>query len=228
MPAFTNSLTSQVALANRVSENFPANSNTVIYSGVTQNFNAIYLSASSVSGGGIIQVQWYADTALSSPTLVQDFVLTALNSLDVILPALGNGVIVSLTTFASILQGTIAVFQVNSSLGKAGYVAGGMSTGELSTVLNANSTSVFNVGPIVSGPASLFLDPGAGGSSVVIQVFTLSASGAAGLALEQFTGANGAQVMNFNMPASPISIHVINQSATTAFTISWTLTVLSQ
>lgn len=202
---------------------------TLVFQGVTTNYNGIYLSAAATAGNGTLVVQWFSDTGATILLASQSFNFFGTNTLDVILPVLGNSVQVSvLVQPANTLSIGITIQSVNTQAVKPTYVKTPGVDAALGQTINATSVKDFRITEIAAGMATLFVNPGTAGAAVIVTVIGYTAVGTVAAELAIAPSMAGAQHINFQVPAMSIAVRFNNTSGGASTGVEYALTVISQ
>lgn len=202
---------------------------TVIGTFITTNYASVYVSADGTSGSGLLTLQWYADEAATMPTEQVTFPVDGITAFNVLTPASGNAVRVSINNdLAPDVIFAFILLPMNIPVAKTVFHVDPWDTGELNRVVGASGSVTENITQIMGGLAHLYFDPQLGSGKMSFQLFSINEDGAQDLRLCNFTNLTVPSQQLVVLPSRPLQVVIANSDAVNGHSISWALVTTGQ
>jgi hypothetical protein len=202
----------------------------LVVQGWVTNFASLALFANLQNGVGVtIRTQFYTDDTLAVALQTYVHVLSTVGvGVDVVLPAMGDYVVVTIFTGQAGNNPVIySIEPTNTPVTKPTYQGSPNSIDALAASIGAGVSQVIQLPYVMEGNGQLFVQCGNAGTSFNMEADSILESGALSSNLARSTAITGSGNLTFLAPSSPVQMTIKNNGAA-AEPFSWHCQVLSQ
>lgn len=204
--------------------NQPINpANPVIVSGQVTNYASLIITMNAaIIGGFSVSVQWFIDSTMAIQTAIQAWTLAPTQTLNVILPCLGNYVKVSVTSpYGPGGVFPIAIYPTNSQVQAPKYTSiGNLIAGNVA-VIAIGATDVLPLPAIASGRGHFFFRDETLSGKFSVGVISLKQDGTSDHTLAAQNPLNNTLYGDVNCPDIPMGLYIQNLDGAATHTITY-------